>query len=84
MIDDFADEAHAKEWLSEFEGKAEEYIHCFNTVRDKMFGAFDSNTQVNVHALPVLRDITNFLISETNRKISNKYKSLYPDNYGTI
>jgi len=84
MIDNFADEAHAQEWLQEFEGKTDEYIHCFNTVRDKLFGEFDSNTQVNVHALPVIRDITNGLIFQTSKHIANKYKGLYPDNYGTL
>lgn len=84
MIDDFANEEHAKEWLQEFEGKTEEYVHCFNTVRDKLFGEFDSNTQVNPHALPVIRDITNLLVFNTSKKIANKYKGLYPDNYGTV
>jgi hypothetical protein len=84
MLDNFADETHAKEWLLEFEGKTDEFVHCFNTVRDKLFGEFDMNTQVNPHALPVIRDITYFLISETNRKICNKYKPLYGDEYGTI
>jgi hypothetical protein len=84
MLDNFVDETHAKEWLEEFNGKAEEYAHCFNIVRDKLFGEFDSNTQVNVHIVPVIRDITNILISSTNRRISTKYKELYPDNYGAI
>ena len=47
MLDNFADESHAQEWLIEFSGKTDEYVHCFNTVRDKLFGEFDSNTQVN-------------------------------------
>ena len=84
MIDNFADETHAKEWLIEFDGKTEEYVHCFNTVRDKLFGEFDSNTQVNAHALPVIRDITNTIILATNRHICNKYKQHYPDNYGSF
>jgi|LauGreDrversion4_2_1035121.scaffolds.fasta_scaffold297079_4 hypothetical protein len=84
MLDNFADETHAQEWLNEFDGKAQEYAHCFNIVRNKLFGEFDSNTQVNVHIVPVIRDITNLLIANTNRRIVTKYKEIYPDYYGTI
>jgi hypothetical protein len=84
MLDNFVDDTHAQEWLSEFYGKTDEYVHCFNTVRDKLFAEFDSNTQVNAHVIPVIRDITNLLIATTNNKITKKYEGLYPDNYGTI
>jgi hypothetical protein len=84
MLDNFADETHAQEWLNEFNGKTDEYVHCFNVVRNKLFGEFDSNTQVNVHAIAVIRDITNLLIASTNRKITKKYEGLYPEHYGTI
>lgn len=84
MLDNFADEVHAQEWLDEFGGKVEEYSHCFNIVRNKLFGEFDSNTQINVHVVPVIRDITNLLIASTNRRIITKYKEIYPDHYGTI
>jgi len=84
MLDNFADETHAQEWLIEFSGKTDEYVHCFNIVRDKLFGEFDSNTQVNVHVIPVIRDVTNLLISTTNNKIVKKYEGLYPEHYGTI
>ena len=83
MLDNFADETHAQEWLIEFSGKTDEYVHCFNTVRDKLFGEFDSNTQVNAHVIPVIRDITNLLIATTNANIIKKYEGTYPDHYGT-
>jgi hypothetical protein len=85
MLDNFADEVHVEEWLKEFHGKTDEYVHCFNIVRDKLFGPdFDDNRQVNVHALPVLNEITRTLILNTNQRIIKKYKELYPDHYGPI
>ena len=80
MIDNFVSEEHAKEWLQEFVGKTDEYVHCFNVVRNKLFGEMDSNMQVNVHAIATIKDVTNMLIFETNQKISKKY----PEDYGTI
>ena len=74
---EFKTDEHAKEWLTEYEGAVVEYAHCFNVVRDALFGAFDSNTQVNPHALPVINSITQQLIYNTDNIIEDRYPEDY-------
>lgn len=78
MIMDFKNTEHAQEWLTKFKDSAVEYSHCFNIIRDTIFGeGFDDNKQINPHVVPVIERITNELVFSCNDAIKLKYKDDY-------
>lgn len=78
MIMDFKNTEHAEEWLTKFKDSAVEYCHCFDIVRDTMFGkGFEDNKQINPHVVPVIERITNEILFSCNDFIKLKYKDDY-------